>query len=842
MCDTMTSGHETLGDNVIPINYKLVFVPDFKAFKTKVFEDITCRVRRPTKTIAINAKEIVFEGASVFANGKVQEAKITLDKKKSRAIFAFKHSVSGEIQLAMSSTCINNDGMYGFYRSKYTHNGKEKYLLTTQFEAPNARAAFPCFDEPSFKATFDVSFIIDRSLDAISNMPIKETSSLDRGKKMVRFEKSAKMSTYLLYLFVGNYESVEGRLGKLRLRAITVPGKVEQVRESIKYATKFLDWQQKYFGINFPLPKLDFISIPDFAAEAMENWGAITFREIAFVITKDSSVAIKQQASETISHEIVHQWFGDLVTMKWWDDLWLNESFATFIACKAIDEVFPEWDFEVQYIDEGLGAAFSADALKSTHPISVHINSPDQIDSIFDAISYEKGGSVLFMLEDYVGKKIFQKGLHRYLSEHAYSNATKEDLWNAIAQEAKKEGKSLKVAQLMHSWVTKSGHPVVDVKKVSGGFRLSQKRYTLLSDMEDAWPIPIHYLTENGEGMILMEKKEQIIKTDSSFIKLNLGQKGLYRVKYEKSILSQLGEMIKRKKLGALDAWGIENDLFSFTRSGRLPVGDYLDFVEQYCFGLGYPLSSNICGHLGWLFNMAYGTKLEKSVKRVFVNYNRDQLRTLGWVQKKGEREILTMLRGGVIANLGIAKDRQTVDESEALFEHYKKGNELDANIKGAVFSTVAWNMGPSNFDFFFESYKKAKVPEEQRRFLGVLTAFSDKKVIERALKIAYSKDVRLQDSMLIPIRLSGNLVGRELYFGWVKKNWKMLMEKYDSGTHMLPRFPEGFSFVHDRKTKAEIIRFFSKKGNSREDMQRSLSQTLERIDANIKFFEKNQI
>ncbi|MDE1828305.1 MAG: M1 family metallopeptidase [Candidatus Micrarchaeota archaeon] len=838
----MTSGHETLGDNVLPINYKLVFVPDLKTFKTKVFEDITCNVKRPTKSIKINAKEIEFDGGSVFANGKVQEAKITLNKKSSQATFTFKKSVSGKIQLAMTSTCINNDGMYGFYRSKYTHRGKERHILTTQFEAPNARAAFPCFDEPSFKATFDVSFIIDRGLDAISNMPIKETSNLDRGKKMVRFEKSAKMSTYLLYLFVGNYEAIEGRLGKLRLRAITVPGKVEQVRESLGYAIKFLDWQQKYFGINFPLPKLDFIAIPDFAAGAMENWGAITFREIAFVITKQSSAAIKQQASETISHEIVHQWFGDLVTMKWWDDLWLNESFATFLACKAIDEVYPQWDFEVQYIDEGLGAAFTADSLESTHPISVHINSPDQIDSIFDAISYEKGGSVLYMLEDYVGKPLFRKGLHRYLADHAYSNAAKEDLWNAIAKEAKKEGKNLKVSQLMHSWVTKSGHPVVEVKKVAGGFRLSQKRFTLLKDMEDHWPIPIHYLTDKGEGMLLMEKSEQLIRSSSPFIKLNLGQKGLYRVKYEGAILEHLGRMIKQKKLGTLDAWGIENDLFSFVRSGRLPLSSYLYFVEKYCFGLGYPLSSNISGHLGWLFNMTYGTSLEEAVKGVFVGFNKDQLRILGWTQKKGEREIDTILRGGVIANLGIARDVETVAQSKKLFEHYRRGKEIDSNIKGAIFATIAWNMGPKNFNFFFERYKKAQIPEEQRRFLGALTAFGDRKVLSEALKIAYSKDVRLQDSMVIPIRLTGNLVGRDLYWAWTKKNWRMLMGKYDSGTHMLSRFAEALSFVSDRKTKAEIVRFFSKRENRRDDMMRGYNQALERIDANMKFREKNGI
>ncbi|MDE1855796.1 MAG: M1 family metallopeptidase [Candidatus Micrarchaeota archaeon] len=842
--DSMPSDkHKTLGNNVVPINYKLVFTPDFKKFKTTVYEDISCKVKKPTRSIKINAKELQFVSASVFANGKVQRAKIKLDEKEQTATFTFARPVGGKIELAMTSICDNNERMYGFYKSKYSHGGSDGYILTSQFEAPNARAAFPCFDEPEFKATFDVSFIIDEKYDAISNMPIKEESKLEDRKKMVRFEKSAKMSTYLLYLFVGNYESISGSLGDLRLRAITVPGKKEYARLSLQYAKKLLDWQQKYFGINFPLPKLDFIGIPDFAAGAMENWGAITFRELQFMITKDSSVAMKQLASETISHEIVHQWFGDLVTMKWWNDLWLNESFATFLACKAIDEVFPEWDFETQYVDETLGSAFSADALKSTHPISVHVDEPAQIDSIFDRISYEKGGSMLYMLEDYVGKKIFRKGLHHYLSTFAYSNAEKEDLWNSIQIEARKEGKRLIVPKLMNSWLTKAGHPIVNVEKAKGGFLLSQKRYTLLKDIEDSWPIPIHYLTDQGEGMLLMEKRSQFVKSTSQWIKLNYGQKGLYRVKYDSGILRAIGRRIKSGKSAPLDSWGIENDLFSFVRSGRIPVWDYINFVEEYCHGAQYPLNSNIAGHLGWLFAATYGTKLSKHVRKALIGFNKDMLARLGWTQKKGEREINTILRGGIIASLGLAEDPDTVEKAKQMFLSYtKRGKKIDQNIRSAIYSTVAWNLGQKNFDTFARLYKSEKFPEEQRRLLGVWGGFKDAKVLRRALGMTFSDGVRLQDSFILPMRVASNLNGKALAWQWTKKNWQKLMRTYDPATHMLSHFLENFSGMDTIREKNDIKGFFSRKQNMRPDLVQTLGQTLERIDANIRFREKNKI
>ncbi|MDE1864835.1 MAG: M1 family metallopeptidase, partial [Candidatus Micrarchaeota archaeon] len=663
------SKHDTLGDNVLPENYSLIFEPDLKSFKTMVKERITCRVKQPTKSIKINSKEILISWAEIRSGKSIQTAKVSLSPDDETATFNFKDPVKGKIELWIDAVCTNNEGMYGFYRSRYSANGKDRYILTSQFEAANARAAFPCFDEPSFKATFEVSMLIDKSLDAVSNMPVAGESKADNGKKLVRFKKTLRMSTYLLYLFVGNYDFVKGNLGKLSLRVITVPGKSGLAKLPLENAKSSIKWYQDYFGINLPLQKMDLLAIPDFAAGAMENWGAITFREVALLGNDKTGISTKQFIAEVIAHELTHQWFGDLVTMKWWDDLWLNESFADFMATKPVAQKFPRWETELQYVAEGAGTAFSADSLKSTHPISVHVNRPAEIDSLFDSISYEKGGSVLYMLEDYVGKDIFRKGLNIYLKKHAYSNAEREDLWKAIQAAADMAGKRLEVSSVMQAWVTKVGHPIVEVKKSKNGFVLTQKRFTLLADMEGIWPIPMHYLTESGEHTVLMKRKTIEIEDKGSWIKLNLGQHGFYRARYPKEIMDSLGQMIKSGKLEKIDAWGVESDLFSAVRSGREPIDSYISFVEEYCLDIGYPVDGNVVGHLGWLFSMTYGTKNFQKLKAAILRINGRYLGKLGWAIKKGERESDTMLRGSLISSLGIAGDKRVLARASRLFD-----------------------------------------------------------------------------------------------------------------------------------------------------------------------------
>ncbi len=835
--------HTTLGENVKPKEYSIVFEPDFSTFKFKGDETIKADIRSPTTTIMLNAKELDIGKVVVKTADGEQQAEVKIDAKEQTAELTLKTAVSGPVEIKVEFTGVHNDGMYGFYRSEYTNNGKTGNLLSTQFEAADARAAFPCLDEPELKAKFNVSLIIDKKMEAISNMTVKEERDAGNGKKVVTFEESPKMSTYLLYLGVGEFESIEDSLGGLKIRVVAAPGKLHLAALPMQYAKELVRAYEDYFDIKFQMPKLDLIAVPDFAAGAMENWGAITFRENALLCDDKTALANKQRIAETISHELAHQWFGDLVTMKWWDDLWLNESFATFMGYKMVDKIIPKWEIGLQYVNQVIAPAFSADALKSTHPISVHVSSPGQIDGLFDEISYQKGGSVLYMLEDFVGEDIFRKGLQIYLKKHSYGNASKSDLWSAIQEAAEKEGKNIPVTKLMEDWITKPGYPIIEVSKTKDGFRLRQQRFTLASNESGEWLVGMHYATAGGSTRTLMDKQEIEIKDPSDWIKLNIGQKGLYRVQYSPDILEKLGEMIRDKKMDSMDAWGVEGDLFALARSGRTKMEDYLKFVSAYCMDVGYPVNAGVSSHLNWLHDMTRGTPNEAKARDAVIDFHSGVLKRLGWDERPGERSTDTMLRSTAIASLGIAGDSATVAKAQQMFSDFTAGKgDININIRRAIYSIVAWNGDQRTYDKFVELYRKEARPDEKLRLLAAIGSFKDLGLVSQALEFSASKDVRLQDSYIIPVYAASVPGGKEVVWEWSKTNWQSLMRKYSSGGHMLDAFVENMDGVRDQKLQADVAAFFSNPANMRDDIEKTIAHTKERIEANIKFMHTNAV
>ena len=386
--------------DVNPINYKLIFEPDLKKFTFNGTESITVDCRKSTDIITMHCAELKITSCQVKSKGKIIKSTPKINEKNEELGIKLSEKVRGKITIDLEFQGILNDRLLGFYRSQYTQNGKTKYLVTTQFEAADARRAFPCWDEPETKATFEISIIADNKFTAISNMPVKTKKKI-KNKTIYNFSKTPIVSTYLIYLGVGEFEYLTGKVGKIQIRVVTTKGNKSKGKFSLDLGKKLLTSYEKYFGIKYPLPKLDLIAVPDFAAGAMENWGAITFREtILLYDPKTSSTRTKQFIAEVISHEIAHQWFGNLVTMKWWNDLWLNESFATFMATKFVDKFYPEWDLWNQFVEDAMNVAMGLDSLKTTHPIDVKVNSPAEIREIFDAISYDKGGCVLRMLRD----------------------------------------------------------------------------------------------------------------------------------------------------------------------------------------------------------------------------------------------------------------------------------------------------------------------------------------------------------------------------------------------------------------------------------------------------------
>ncbi|MEK6950398.1 MAG: M1 family metallopeptidase [Nanoarchaeota archaeon] len=876
---------QTLGKNVIPLHYALWFEPDFRTFQFSGKATIKVQIQKPTRKICLNAKELRIKSVTI----NQQAASIHQDDQRQEIALLFNQTLQGKAEIVLEFTGKHNDQMYGFYRSKYRVDGKgmnskeinskgikskDEYLVSTQFEAANARACFPCFDEPALKATFDVTLVIDKNFTALSNMPVKEEKVVNgnnrfNGKKQVVFSRSPKMSTYLLYLGVGNFKLLSTKLRDVTVRIFVTPDKLPLAKLPLHFTKTFLKFFEEYFQIPYPLPKLDIIGIPDFAHGAMENWGAITFRELALLGDENTSVAIKQQIALTIAHELAHQWFGNLVTMDWWEDLWLNESFATFMSYKAVNAAYPEWDLPLQYYSDTIADALNADQLDSTHPISVTVNTPAQVDEIFDRISYDKGGSILQMLESYVGQEIFQKGLQRYLKKHAYANAKKEDLWTAIQEEyekaaGKKEGvgkeeeKGLRTKKenltiLMKSWIVQPGYPLVEVqtsmqkgkKGYSLGYSLAQQRFTLLGKKySQSWLVPITYQAGNEQKKVMLKESTLTVTEPSDWIKLNLNENGFYRVRYPPELLAKIGTAIKEKKLSALDAAGVEDSLYALTAAGEVLVKEHLEFVRNYCLDAHYPLDTAISLHLSALHRFFYGKKLKRNlvdtIAQVSLLYHQRLLACLGWNRRKNEKNTDTMLRAITIASLGYLEHKATLRQSAELFQKIQKNKAVDANLRGVIYALAAWQGNEQTFSYLLEKYKQEKLPEESRKLLRALGVFKDVVLLKKALDLSQSSTVRLQDSLVLPLTVSANVYGSSLIWPWTRQNWPALLKKYSSGTHMLANFVHNLAGADSEELRKDIQQFFSQPENFREDINLALKQTLEKIEVNVKLMKRN--
>ncbi|MCE9549320.1 M1 family metallopeptidase, partial [Candidatus Nomurabacteria bacterium] len=488
-----------LSADVIPTEYDIKLHPDLENFTFEGIETITLSILKPTKSITLHSKEIEIKTADIEKNF----AKISYNTKAETATFIFSKVIPvGKIKLTIVFSGILNDKMRGFYRSKYAIAGKEYHMATTQFEATDARKAFPCFDEPAQKAVFNVSLVIPKGKTAISNTLPVSVSAHEAGYEVVKFSPTPKMSTYLLAFIIGDFEYIEKKSDRgVIVRVYTTPGKKHQAKFALDVTVKTLEFYEKYFDIPYPLNTLDMIAIPDFSSLAMENWGAITFREIVLLVDeKNTSTSSKELIVEVIAHELAHQWFGNLVTMEWWTHLWLNEGFASYIPYLVIEDLFPEWNIWERFTNDTQGIALRLDALNTTHPIEVEVHHPDEIGEIFDAVSYSKGASVIRMLADYIGEKNFRDGLRYYLKKHSYKNTETVHLWEAFSKISKKP-----IEKMMKNWTGRGGYPVVKAEMEKGKLKLSQERFfsspasKKKSKDKTTWEIPV--LIKNQSGM-----------------------------------------------------------------------------------------------------------------------------------------------------------------------------------------------------------------------------------------------------------------------------------------------------------------------------------------------------
>ncbi len=820
---------------IMPINYSLEFEPNLRDFTFNGKEIIEIKISKPTKIISLNSSELKIKKCHIISYGETIKAVPKTDEKNELLTIHLSQKINGSAQLCLEFVGKLNDRLLGFYKSEYKDTqGRKKYLATTQFEAADARRAFPCWDEPMTKATFDISIITENNLTAISNMPVISKKKIG-SKCRYRFSKTPIMSTYLIYLGVGEFEFLTSKLGKILVRIVTTKGNKSKGKLALDFTKKFLRSYEKYFGIKYPLPKLDMIAVPDFAAGAMENWGAITFREtILLYDPKTSSTKTKQYIAEVISHELAHQWFGNLVTMKWWNDLWLNESFATYMATKIVNEFYPEWDLWDQFLESSMNAAMMLDGLKTSHPIDVKVRKPSEIREIFDSISYDKGGCILRMLENYVGKEKFRTGLHHYLTKHKYRNAAGHDLWDSIGKVSKKPVKSM-----MNSWIRQVGFPLLEVKKNNSKLVLTQKRFLLEPDkkyQKGYWEIPVSIGTGKSSILKLMNKKSSSFNLGRKlFPVVNSSKIGFLRVKYDKEILSILKPLVEDMQLNHIDRWNIQNDLFAICVSGNESVSTYLDFTEAYAQEQNYLSCVNVANNLNFLYFISFHEPFVDQIKQYTHSYFRQLFDTLGWDTKKDEKHTDALLRAMVITVLGKLNDQEILDEANLRFNAYlKKQVTIKPDLLEVIFSLVAWDGDERTFEKLIRLYRTSSSQEAKLRVLSAICYFKNEKILLKTLKFILGTEVRSQNLALPVIRIASNPYGKPIMWPWLKLNWKSLSKKFGKGNPIANRIVASISLFADDTMQNEIKNFFKK--NPVPGTEMTLSQTLERIRINSKF------
>lgn len=821
-----------LPSHVVPVHYDVTLKPDLEAHTFSGEVVVNLELKKTVKEITLHSKDLDLTTAHA---GILFPAKVAYNTKAETATLSFKKPLAkGAQTLTITFKGVLKNNLRGFYKSTFTHEGKEHTIATTQFEATDARRALPCFDEPAQKATFGVTLIVPGDKTVISNTLPVETREHENGWKLVRFLPTPKMSTYLLAFIVGDFEHIEGKTKRgVPVRVVTTPGKTHQASFALDCAIRTLDFYEKYFDIKYPLPVLDMIAIPDFASGAMENWGAITYRETALLVDAEfSSIRTKQWVALVVAHELAHQWFGNLVTMEWWTHLWLNEGFASFIEYLAVNELFPSWDIWTQFTALDLGAALRLDALVTTHPIEIEVNHPSEISEIFDDVSYSKGASIIRMLEDYLGAKDFRDGLRYYLKKHSYKNASTIHLWEAFE---KVSGKPVK--KLMDNFTKMPGYPIVRMSENAKGVTMEQERFFSNPKSKErakdktVWSVPLSVLagSENKVKRVLLDSSRGEMKTPPvSWYKGNAREVGMYRVAYDKAILASLIEPVSSKKLSAPDRLGIIRDLFATAEAGTIGSVAPLEFLSSYKNETDYTVWVEIVSGLMRLRNVVTEPSARKSYDAFVIRNMQEVKRHVGLKAKKGEAHTKALLRTLIWGTLGVLGDKEVLAWAK---REWKSPAKIPADMRGIVYGTIASHGGKKEFTKLVALYKNATMHEEKNRIGAALGEFEDEKLLSGALIFALSKEVRVQDAPGIIAGVFGNSHGRALGWRFLKTHWDEMLTRYGEGGMMLSRLIRPAGLFVDMKNADDIRAFF--KTHPAPGAERTITQILERIETN---------
>ncbi|MFN2520526.1 MAG: M1 family metallopeptidase [Candidatus Limnocylindria bacterium] len=778
-----------LSGDVHPIRYELTFELDLDTWASRGRARIALRLDRRATEVVLHAVDLAIGEAAIAGGPRV--ASVTYQVMSETATLAFDAEVPpGEHVLELEWTGGISDSLKGLYRST---RADERYAAT-QFEAADARRAFPCFDEPSFKARFAVTLVHGRGLAAIANAPIASSEELPDGRTRTAFAETPKISTYLVAFTVGPYEATDAATTEtgVPVRVWLPPGLADKGAYARDAHVRALEYLERYTGIPYPYTKVDAIGIPDFEAGAMENPGAITYRtRLLSADRATASTAILKAIFSTVAHELTHMWWGDLVTMAWWNDLWLNETFASFVGEKATADLNPEWAFWRDFVAQ-TSPAFDLDALDSTHPIAPEeVTSAEQASERFDRVTYEKGAAVIRMLENFIGEDAFREGVRAYLRRHAEANATADDFWHALDESSGRD-----ITRIANTWIREPGHPLVTcvARAASGGLdvELRQERFfadPALGGTAQRWPVPlvIRYGTAEGvaeERVLLETERTSVHLPGARWLYPNGGGKGFYRYKLDDSAVAALAAEISL--LGAEERLALLDDQWALTKALKAPLSQLFDLLAGLRDEDDRAVLLQIGTILGWLWHNAVGEDQEAAFERFAAPFFERQLARLGWEPRDAdsadEREIRAQALGFLARLPG--QDALRRDAAGRMGAHLEGAVRLDPDVAGPIATAAALGGDADLYDRYVRRMLEvaANDTQEEQRLRAALADFADPALARRAAGDLFSDLVRPQDRGLLLVRMLALRHSREHAWPSVKRNWDQHVVPLDRG------------------------------------------------------------
>lgn len=819
---------------ITPLNYKIQLAPDLSNFSFSGKCEFLFQAAEPVAEVSLNILEIAIWNCRVWQPDQWINCAFKINPENEEVLIYLPGPMTGNIKLEIDYQGLINDKMAGFYRSRYTYQEQTRYIAVTQFEESDARRAFPCIDHPAGKATFEIIMDIDKNLMAISNEAVKTEEVLENGKKRVSFDKTPKMSTYLVFFGVGEFEiSVDKK--DSRVRAVTLPGMKKFAAFGTEFGRKSLAYSESYYAIAYPLPKMDLISIPDFAFGAMENWGAITFRENLLLhypgITSKSG---EERICEVIAHEIAHQWFGNLVTPSDWRYLWLNESFATYFGFGVVDHYYPQWEIWQQFLYSQTGTAMVRDALQETFAIEIPGGEHVVINVSTAPIIYNKGGSILMQIQGYIGEENFKKGLQHYLKTYEYGCASSHHLWESFEAVSRQP-----ISAMMKSWIEQPGFPMITVDRRGNQLVLSQQRFTYLPNNSDQkWlvPITIGLFSKTGatkQVSLLLDDIEQAIDIDEDILayKVNDRQTGFYRVRYaDHQNIGELGRRVREKSLAPEDRWGLQNDLFARIKSSQTTLDEYLKWLRFYDREDAYLPLASMAENLYSAYLVMDEDRRQK-IRSLAIPKFEGRLANIGYEPQQDEDHPTSMLRDQIIWDAAVYGSQSTLDFIHDQFSALMKGDAIHPDIMKSVMQAGALSGDEQVFDWFDQRLQVSQIEHERMNILSAIGCFKDAGLIKKTQQYVLDR-VPARNKFMPVVALCSNPHAIDLMWDWYVSNLEQIEQFHPM---LYERVVASIIPTAGLQRADEVSAFFDDYRTQKDKAKDVINLSLERLEINLR-------